>query len=121
MVAIQIITGTENKFVKTINPKKWDFQKSLTSGGDGDSKICLKGINDPDSTSFVLMDFFNGKVATDRSFFKYTGSLTKPPCSEHVEWYVMSNTAEISSAQLEELKQYGLNAAQIAPNNIRNL
>lgn len=73
--------------------------------------MCLKGSNYPNPTKYVLKDFFTGKAGLDHTFYKYTGSLTKPPCTEHVEWYILSNAAEISSSQLENLKQYGLNEA----------
>ena len=39
-------------------------------------------------------------LPTDKAFFKYAGSLTTPPCSEGIEWYVMKNPIEVSEAQL---------------------
>lgn len=33
--------------------------------------------------------------------FRYTGSLTTPPCTEGVKWNVMVNTIELSQAQLD--------------------
>lgn len=111
MAVQMIIGGSPNPFIDTLNIKKWDFKKSLTGDKGGDNKICLNGINYPDPTKFNLRDFFNGEAKKDTSFFKYTGSLTKPPCTEHVEWYVLRNVAEISTSQLAALKQYGLNEA----------
>ena len=32
--------------------------------------------------------------------FRYEGSLTTPPCSEHVKWNVMLTPIEMSTAQL---------------------
>ncbi len=39
--------------------------------------------------------------------FHYSGSLTTPPCSEGVEWFVMKNPIELSKAQIKAFrKQY---------------
>ncbi len=36
----------------------------------------------------------------DRSFFQYPGSLTTPPCTEGIQWYVMKEPIELSDAQI---------------------
>ena len=36
-------------------------------------------------------------------YYAYMGSLTTPPCSESVRWLVMSETGEVSRAQVETL------------------
>lgn len=36
----------------------------------------------------------------DRSYFHYMGSLTTPPCSESVKWYVLKESVEFSAAQI---------------------
>ncbi|XP_075177182.1 receptor-type tyrosine-protein phosphatase gamma [Anomaloglossus baeobatrachus] len=47
---------------------------------------------------FILRDLL---PATLSSFYRYTGSLTTPPCSEIVEWVVFSRPVPISYQQLE--------------------
>ncbi|XP_069592727.1 receptor-type tyrosine-protein phosphatase gamma isoform X2 [Ranitomeya imitator] len=47
---------------------------------------------------FILRDLL---PATLGSFYRYTGSLTTPPCSEIVEWVVFSRPVPISYQQLE--------------------
>jgi len=37
-------------------------------------------------------------------FYSYAGSLTTPPCSEGVNWYVLKETLKISSSQLSQLQ-----------------
>ncbi|XP_073425909.1 receptor-type tyrosine-protein phosphatase gamma isoform X2 [Dendrobates tinctorius] len=47
---------------------------------------------------FILRDLLPGTLG---SFYRYTGSLTTPPCSEIVEWVVFSRPVPISYQQLE--------------------
>ncbi|BHF77439.1 carbonate dehydratase activity [Sparganum proliferum] len=37
-------------------------------------------------------------------FFRYSGSLTTPPCTENVQWTVMKNPLSVTSADLELLR-----------------
>ena len=41
-------------------------------------------------------------------YYTYAGSLTTPPCSEGVNWYVLSTPVEISSDQLTALKDINM-------------
>lgn len=41
----------------------------------------------------------------DRRTYRYSGSLTTPPCSEEVRWLVMAQPIEVSRSQLGELRQ----------------
>ncbi|WP_426754680.1 carbonic anhydrase [Myxococcus sp. Y35] len=36
----------------------------------------------------------------NKTFFKYAGSLTTPPCTEGLQWYVMKHPIEMSDAQI---------------------
>jgi carbonic anhydrase len=58
-------------------------------------------------------------------FFTYSGSLTTPPCTEGVNWYVYEKPITISAAQLKLLKSFydgnyrdlqGLNGRQLVTN-----
>lgn len=38
------------------------------------------------------------------SYFRYNGSMTTPPCSEGVRWFVMKNNQSMSKEQYQQLK-----------------
>lgn len=40
----------------------------------------------------------------DRHFYRFTGSLTTPPCSEGVRWIVMKKPVQASAAQIKQFK-----------------
>ena len=41
----------------------------------------------------------------DRSYYTFSGSLTTPPCSEDVTWFVLKNPATISVEEIERFSQ----------------
>lgn len=41
-------------------------------------------------------------MPTDQSFYRFNGSLTTPPCSEGVRWFVMKNAVQVSADQVEQ-------------------
>jgi carbonic anhydrase len=63
-----------------------------------------------------------------RSYFNYTGSLTTPPCSEDVNWYVFENNIQCSPKQVIGFQRYlqrgnslSMNARPIQPLNNREI
>ncbi len=42
-----------------------------------------------------------GLLPADRSYYRFNGSLTTPPCSEGVRWLVMKNSISASKKQIE--------------------
>ncbi|MGO3913752.1 carbonic anhydrase family protein [Enterococcus viikkiensis] len=43
----------------------------------------------------------DGLIPEDKSYYHYIGSLTTPPLTEGVEWYVMEHRLEVSAEQLK--------------------
>lgn len=55
-------------------------------------------------------------------FFRYNGSLTTPPCSEGVRWYVMQEPITASEPQLQRLRALlNENARPVQPLNARRV
>jgi carbonic anhydrase len=40
-----------------------------------------------------------------KAYFHYSGSLTTPPCSEGVRWYVMKESITVSKAPIDAFRQ----------------
>lgn len=72
--------------------------------------------------------FYGRQVATnplfllphERSYFAYRGSLTTPPCSEGVTWFVLAEPVEVEGALVARFRQLmGANARPVQPDNAR--
>ncbi len=46
--------------------------------------------------------------ADKNNYYHYVGSLTTPPCSENVEWYLLKEPAQASKEQIEAFRKYYL-------------
>lgn len=46
-----------------------------------------------------------GNAARERAFFNYRGSLTQPPCTGGVDWWVLSSPIQASRAELRFVKR----------------
>lgn len=61
-------------------------------------------------------------LPADHTTFQYSGSLTTPPCSEDVSWFVMAQQAELSADQLAAFTAiYDGNRRPVQPLNEREL
>jgi carbonic anhydrase len=59
-------------------------------------------------------------LPSDTGYYRYMGSLTTPPCSEGVNWFVMREPVSISPAQIERFAAaVGENARPVQPVNQR--
>ena len=47
----------------------------------------------------------NALLPGHRGYYRYTGSLTSPPCTEGVEWVVLKQPLELSALQLSRYRQ----------------
>lgn len=55
---------------------------------------------------YEAADTFNALdlMPADKSYFTYSGSLTTPPCSEIVTWFVLEHPIQASSAQIHDFE-----------------
>jgi carbonic anhydrase len=61
-------------------------------------------------------------LPSERGYFTFAGSLTTPPCSEGVTWYVLKSRTTISPEQVAAFaKIYPANARPIQPTNGREI
>lgn len=57
-------------------------------------------------TEIVDMAFdMNLNLPLTKTYFTYTGSLTTPPCSESVEWFIFKEPITVSLKQVDELRK----------------
>ncbi len=83
VVALMFEGGAANEFIKKtweVMPKEADKTASLV--------ISAKEMNE--------------LLPQNRDYYRFSGSLTTPPCSEGVRWLVLKKYATISAAQVEE-------------------
>lgn len=83
VVALMLEEGMENKILSKI----WD-------------KMPHKA--DSSNTCGLSSSMLNEMLPRDKSYFRFNGSLTTPPCSEGVRWFVLKNYATISKEQIKE-------------------
>ena len=51
-------------------------------------------------------------LPSDRSYYTFSGSLTTPPCSEDVTWFVLKYPVTISAAEIHQFSQLYRNDAR---------
>jgi len=58
----------------------------------------------------------------DKGYYSFAGSLTTPPCTEDVTWFVLKTPTQISADQLSRFeKAYPMNARPVQPVNGRDI
>jgi carbonic anhydrase len=61
-------------------------------------------------------------LPADRGYYSFPGSLTTPPCTEGVSWFVLKTPTEVSSAEIMQFGAlYPHNARPVQPLNRRTI
>jgi carbonic anhydrase len=61
-------------------------------------------------------------LPTDHGYYTYLGSLTTPPCTEIVTWYILQAPTQLSPQQVQTFKKYySNNVRPVQPLNARTV
>jgi len=94
---------------------------------EGKENVALKQVfaNMPiDEGKTPLKALINSGTMLPKSlaYYNYAGSLTTPGCSERIQFYILKNYVELSSAQLSAFKKiFPMNARPVMPLNGRKI
>ena len=104
VVAVLLKPGQANKLVDTL----W--------------KNIPRDKEKPTAVNGVRIDANDLLPADKAGYYTFTGSLTTPPCSEGVTWFVMKTPTSISNAEVTRFAQvYPMNARPTQPVNGREI
>jgi carbonic anhydrase len=103
VVAVLIRTGETNTLLKSV----FDH---FPSEGTKETSVPGATLN------------LNELLPRQRGYYTFDGSLTTPPCTEHVRWFVLKSPAQASAAQVEQFAaRYPNNARPVQPLNDRTV
>jgi len=120
----------------TVNGKHFDMEAHLVHKSD-DGKLAVIGVfmKEGAKNNFIqtLWDNIPDKVGAEKSmkhikinamdllpenraYYKYSGSLTTPPCTEGVDWNIMVTPVKLSRDQIDKFRTfYKMNARPTQP------
>jgi carbonic anhydrase len=97
VVAVLMKKGQASAFMKTL----WEHLPKE----EGREEVMENVMIDP-----------SGLLPAQQGYYTFTGSLTTPPCTEGVMWFVLKTPVEISEAQINRFVHfYKLNARPVQP------
>jgi carbonic anhydrase len=103
VVAILLDEGKENALIKTL----WS---NLPQDKGKEHVVDAQKIN-------AL-----GLLPQKKDYYTFAGSLTTPPCSENVTWFVLKNPTQVSADEIVRFaKVYPMNARPVQPLNSRDI
>jgi carbonic anhydrase len=101
VVAVLMEKGMENPFIQTL----WSYMPLEKNESVAPPNVIV------DPTVFLPVD---------RGYYTYMGSLTTPPCSENVQWFVMKQPVQVSAEQIAIFSRlYRNNARPVQPSSGR--
>jgi len=125
----------------TVSGKRYPLSIQFMHTGPGGTRAIIETLVEEGRENIAAREFLsniplepgqnakNGKIfvnardlmPTDKSYYRYMGSLTTPPCSEGVHWYVLKQPIQLSKVQISLLKGVvsGENARPVQARNNR--
>lgn len=102
-VAVLLDEGKENALIKTL----WS---NLPQAKDKESVV--------DAVKINAIDL----LPRDKGYYTFAGSLTTPPCSEDVKWFVLKTPTQISADEIARFaRAYPMNARPVQDLNGRDI
>jgi len=101
-----------------VNDVQYDLEMHMVHQ-NADGKLAVVGVLYLEGENSPLLDNILGSVGRDtrinpndllpentQKYYHWKGSLTTPPCSEDVEWYLMKNVQSASANQIDTFRKY---------------
>ena len=103
VIAVLLDTGRENRLIKTL----WD---NLPKEKGKEHVV--------DAVKISALDL----LPANKGYYTFAGSLTAPPCSEEVTWFVLKTPVQVSADEIARFaKAYPMNARPVQPVNGRDI
>lgn len=103
VIAVLLDTGKENRLIKTL----WDNLPPEK----GREKVV-------DAVKINALDL----LPENKDYYTFAGSLTTPPCSEGVTWFVLKTPVQLSVEEIAHFaRSYPMNARPVQPVNGRDI
>jgi carbonic anhydrase len=103
VVAVLLDTGNENRLVRTL----WD---NLPKEKGKENVVDAVKINAVDL------------LPQNKGYYTFAGSMTTPPCSEDVTWFVLKTPVQVSADEIARFaRSYPMNARPVQPVNGRDI
>lgn len=103
VVAVPLVQGKENPVLKTL----WSH---------------LPPVKEKQSVVDTVKINAVGLLPQSKDYYAFAGSLTIPPCSENVTWFVLKNPTQVAADQIARFARiYPMNARPVQPLNARDL
>ena len=103
VLAIELDAGKENRLIKTL----WDNLPQ----DKGKERVV-------DAVKINALEL----LPQNKGYYTFAGSLTTPPCSESITWFVLKTPVQVSTEEIARFGRiYPMNARPVQPRNDRDI
>ena len=103
----------------TVNGKRYDMVAHLVHQNPKTKQLAVVAVFFEEGKNDAILDNILGNIGGEiridpqdllpedtAHYYHYIGSLTTPPCSENVQWYLLKQPAQASKEQIEAFRKY---------------